>query len=51
MSPVKLCKWLMLRFRWAVMEETEVRRLVRIRYVTKTQRFIKYASKTKVFLP
>ncbi|KAH8555792.1 ras guanine nucleotide exchange factor domain-containing protein, partial [Umbelopsis sp. PMI_123] len=30
-SPVKLCKWLILRFRWAVMEETEVRRLVRIR--------------------
>ncbi|KAG2180879.1 hypothetical protein INT43_008459, partial [Umbelopsis isabellina] len=31
-TPVKLCKLLILRFRWALMEETDVRRLVRIRY-------------------
>lgn len=39
----------MLRFRWAVMEETEVRRLVRIRYVFNIQHFIKYASTTNAF--
>ncbi|KAG2172472.1 hypothetical protein INT44_006645, partial [Umbelopsis vinacea] len=47
MSPVKLCKWLMLRFRWAVMEETEVRRIVRIRYVIRLTFTNVYARQIK----
>ena len=31
LSPIRLCKLLILRFRWALMEDTDERRLVRIR--------------------
>ncbi|KAI8334393.1 ras guanine nucleotide exchange factor domain-containing protein [Chlamydoabsidia padenii] len=31
LTPIKLCKLLILRFRWALLEETDERRLVRIR--------------------
>ncbi|KAF7729160.1 hypothetical protein EC973_004928 [Apophysomyces ossiformis] len=31
LTPIKLCKLLILRFRWALMEDNDVRRLVRIR--------------------
>lgn len=32
-TPIKLCKLLILRFRWALLEENDERRLVRIRYI------------------
>jgi hypothetical protein len=32
LTPIKLCKLLILRFRWALLEEEDVHRLVRIRY-------------------
>jgi hypothetical protein len=31
LTPIKLCKLLILRFRWALLDDTDERRLVRIR--------------------
>jgi hypothetical protein len=37
LTPIKLCKLLILRFRWALLEDDDVHRLVRIRYLVRTR--------------
>lgn len=32
LTPIKLCKLLILRFRWALLHDDDERRLIRIRY-------------------